>query len=215
MEVPKTRTPKKSDLTDSKPVSKSDAKPLDNKNKRAEIARRYYVRKTLLKGKVPRNLKEEDVKSDKLERLNQILNRIKNEKKVVDSEDDEDDDEDEEMEDEEVESKPTPHKASAVTKSVSNKSQVYNKDDIISRLDALNDMVMYLVEKSEKEDDDVEEEDEDADDEEEDEEEEEDVNESKYNDLKKKYDALKANVSPNQKLIHTSSGMPLRICFAG
>lgn len=128
------------------------------KSSRSEITRRYYVRKSLMQGKVPKNLKEEDVKNPKLEKLNDILNRLKKkaEPEPVESDDEEPDDEetdDEETDDEEPDDEE--HKARQAlgddkpVKVAKRQPQVLDKDDVISRLDAITDMLMYLVEQEE------------------------------------------------------------------
>lgn len=177
-----------------KQVGKKDADP-PVKSSRSEITRRYYVRKSLMQGKVPKNLKEEDVKNPKLEKLNDILNRLKkkDEPEPVESEEepDEEDPDDEEPDEEEPDDEePDEEEEKPVAK---RKPQVLDKDDVISRLDAITDMLMYLVEQEEAR------EDEEPDDEEPDEEEEKQVAPKPVR---------HANINfPHQR--------PVRICFAG
>lgn len=131
-----------------------DDKPKRPVSKRAEISRRYYVKKTLLQGKVPKNIKEEDVKNEKLQKLNEVLERLKNKDKPVPIEDDEEneyDDDEEEMEEEEEDEIPV-RKNETKKKVVSR--EVYDKSELMDKLDAITDMLMYLVKQEEAREDD-------------------------------------------------------------
>ena len=115
----------------------SPEKPKRPVSKRAEISRRYYVKKSLLKGKIPKKLTPDDVKNDKLTKLNEVLERLKKKKEPEPEYDEEEDEDDEDEEDDEEDEDDIP-----VVKKVDN--------ELMDKLDAIIDMLMFLIKKEEE-----------------------------------------------------------------
>ena len=111
---PSKKNPKKQDnenplLKASKPLiqaeQEQEPKSKKSKSNRAEVSRKYYVKKSILDGKIPKNVNVDDLRNEKMMKLNEVIDRIKNKNKNVEeeSEDDEEDDSEDEAEEEDVE----------------------------------------------------------------------------------------------------------------
>ena len=91
----------------SKPLiqEEQEQEPKSKKSNRAEVSRKYYVKKSILDGKMPKNVNVDDLRNEKMMKLNEVIDRIINKNKNVEeeSEDDEEDDSEDEAEEEDVE----------------------------------------------------------------------------------------------------------------
>ena len=134
--------------------------PKKSVSSRAEISRRYYLKKSLLEGKVPKNANLDDVKLQKVSKLNTIVEQLKNKKNGItiipnskpkykpepdSEEEDNSEDEDEDLEvtdDEEEDGEPDSEDDNQ------EEEPDYRFDELNEKLDAITEMLEFLLKQT-------------------------------------------------------------------
>lgn len=143
IEVVKMKKPPVESVDEEDKITKSK-RPI---SKRADISRRYYVKKTLLNGKVPKNANLESIKNDKLLKLNSIIDKLKNNKSKPIEEDDEADNEEEESNyDDEEDSNYEDEETESQTED-DDELDTCSNDDLMEKLDSIIELIMILAMK--------------------------------------------------------------------